>query len=362
MRKVKNNLLDNYFLNLANKLSEINLYETFPNPSVGAVALSKKNFSIGFTGKKGSPHAEYSILKKSKKNYFHKMFTSLEPCSHIGKNPSCVNLIVKKNIKKIITSSKDEDPRVKCQSYKKLKKNNIQIKYLKKITNSSFFHNSSSLSQKPYVICKLALSRDGYTKHKQKRLFTSKCALKFAHLLRYQSDCVLVGKNTINDDNPKLNIRINGLEKKIAKFVINKDLIFNKTFFKNKFLKNIYIFHSCSDKNKINKLKKNSNLVYFNFASNNIAQRILKKIYNLGYRKLLIEGGLKTVNFFIKENVINEFFIIKNNKNFTSKGLNSSKSFFNFKKSNIFQKLYLEDDTVFNYKLNNVYRYNSRNC
>ena len=88
----------------------------------------------------------------------------------------------------------------------------------------------------------------------------------------------------------------------------------------------------------------------------------LKKIYNLGYRKLLIEGGLKTINFFIKENVIDEFFIVKNNKNFASKGLNSSKSFFNFKKSNVFQKLYLEGDTIFNYKLNNVYRYNSRNC
>lgn len=76
----------------------------------------------------------------------------------------------------------------------------------------------------------------------------------------------------------------------------------------------------------------------------------------------MIEGGLKTVNFFIKENVIDEFFIVKNNKNFASKGLNSSKSFFNFKKSNVFQKLYLEGDTIFNYKLNNVYRYNSRNC
>ena len=52
MRKVKNNLLNTYFLNLANKLSEINLYETFPNPSVGAVALSKKILALALLEKK----------------------------------------------------------------------------------------------------------------------------------------------------------------------------------------------------------------------------------------------------------------------------------------------------------------------
>ena len=64
-------------------------------------------------------------------------------------------------------------------------------------------------------MAKIASSNDFYSKHKFKRLFTSTSALKFAHLLRYQSDSILVGKNTINHDNPSLNCRLNGIKKKL---------------------------------------------------------------------------------------------------------------------------------------------------
>ena len=58
------------------------------------------------------------------------------------------------------------------------------------------------------------MSKDGFTKHK-KKIFTSVNALKFAHLQRYKSDSILIGKKTLNDDNPKLNSRIDGIEKKL---------------------------------------------------------------------------------------------------------------------------------------------------
>ena len=99
MPKLKNNL-DNYFLNLSNKLSEINQFETFPNPCVGAVLVNKNKIETSYTGKKGSPHAEYQLLKNKNNLAKSLLYTSLEPCCHKGKNPACVDIIIKKKNKK----------------------------------------------------------------------------------------------------------------------------------------------------------------------------------------------------------------------------------------------------------------------
>ena len=113
MSKLKNRNLNKYFLNLSNKLSEINQFVTFPNPCVGAVLLNKNNISTSYTGIDGSPHAEYKLLKSGKNLHNSNLYTSLEPCCHKGKNPSCVDIILKKKIKHVYTNSEDFDYRVR---------------------------------------------------------------------------------------------------------------------------------------------------------------------------------------------------------------------------------------------------------
>ena len=103
----KNN---SYFIYLANKLSLINQFLSFPNPSVGAVSVSKNQIiSTGVTGPNGSPHAEYDSIKNAKNKKIEKLYVSLIPCTHKGKNPSCTKIIKKKKIKKVIYSSDDYD-------------------------------------------------------------------------------------------------------------------------------------------------------------------------------------------------------------------------------------------------------------
>ncbi len=362
MLKLKNKDFDIYLTKLANKLSEINRYNTFPNPSVGAVILKKNDeINYSFTGKGGSPHAEFDLLKNNKNKNIKKIFTSLEPCCHHGKNPPCTDLIIKNKINQVITSAKDQDERVKGKTKKILNKRNISIKYLNLPTLSSTFHNFSKKNKIPYVVSKIAISSDGYTKHNSKRLFTGTLAIKFAHLLRYQSDSILIGRKTLIEDNPKLNCRIPGLEKKLAVFIINKNLIFSKKVLKNKFLKKSYVFHSSKDLYKIKKLKKFFNLIYLDFETKNLQNLILNKIYSLGFVKLLIEGGSLTTKSFLEANLINEQYIIKNNKFFKKNGLIKANFFFKFKKKHLSSKITVEDDVILNYKLKNVYRNNSRN-
>ena len=358
MPKLKNKNLDNYYSKLSNKLSEINQFITYPNPCVGAVIVSDKHVSVAYTGKHGTPHAEYKLLKK-KTNFLNgKLFTSLEPCSHKGKNPPCTNIIIKKKIKKIITNSKDEDQRVKGQTKKILKKNNVKIIYKNNPSRSSIIHNYSKKNKLPYVIGKIAISKDGYSKHKNKRLFTSKLALKYAHLLRYQSDSILIGRKTLNDDNPKLNSRINGLEKKLAKFIINPKLNISPKILINRFLRGSYIIH-CNKNLKINNsYKKKFKLIYFDFSRPNVSLRILQLINQMGYNKLLIEGGLSTLKSFIYSNLLNELKIIKSNTKFGNKGQIPIGKIANTKKMKLDATISLEDDIILNYKSSNVYRNN----
>lgn len=362
MRKLKSNLSENYLLNLSNKLSEINQFETFPNPSVGAIGLDKNlKMYYGVTGKKGSPHAERNLLQNLKPNLISSLFTSLEPCCHKGKNPPCTNLIIQKKIKNVITSTYDLDSRVFKNTQKILKKNKVNFKCIKKFSYPSYLHNFSKLKCRPYVTGKLATSNDYYTKHKSKRLFTSKEALKFAHLLRYQSDSILVGKNTINDDNPSLDCRVNGIEKKLAIFILNKDLHFKNEVLKNRKLKGAFVFHSCKDQSLIKKLNKTFKLIFFDFENINFHKNLLSEIYFLGFRKLLIEGGKTTIEYFLKNKCLDEFYHVSNKINFSINGKINAKKILNSLKMTLVDRINLEHDLILNYKSFYVYRNNSLN-
>ena len=115
---------------------------------------------------------------------------------------------------------------------------------------------------------------------------------------RYKSDSILIGQKTLNDDNPRLNSRIDGIEKNIKIFIINRHLKINPRILKNPYLKNAYIFHDCRDINKIKKFNKFFKLININFSKKDVCLTILKSVYQLGYKKILIEGGIYTLKVF----------------------------------------------------------------
>mgnify|MGYP003322045150 FL=1 len=350
----KNN---SYFIYLANKLSLINQFLSFPNPSVGAVSVSKNQIiSTGVTGPNGSPHAEYDSIKNAKNKKIEKLYVSLIPCTHKGKNPSCTKIIKKKKIKKVIYSSDDYDVRVINHSKYDLKKNKVKISKIS-MNNPCFNeikkYNYSKKNELPYVTAKLAISSDYFTKNKNKKYFTNKKALKYAHLLRYKNDSIIVGKNTFEDDLPLLNCRIKGIKKKNKIFLINQNLKFSKNGYKHLAKIKPYIFHSSKNNYLIKKLKLYCNLIYIPCVQNKKIETklICKKIFKLNCRKLLVEGGLKTQELFLKDNLINEFLIVKSDKNFSKKGrIKALELYKNIKTKFKSEKPFrLDDNRIFRY-------------
>ena len=122
---------DKYYINIANNLAINSNGYSGPNPSVGAVVVkNNKIISFGNTGFLGRPHAEINALNKLSKNEKKNstIYISLEPCSHYGKTPPCVNNIIKSGIKRVVYSINDIDNRTSGKAFNILKSKNIKVK------------------------------------------------------------------------------------------------------------------------------------------------------------------------------------------------------------------------------------------
>ena len=107
-----------------------NLGNTKDNPAVGCVIVDKDCIlSVGNTSVNGRPHAEQNAINHSKFDIKNSViYVTLEPCSHYGKTPPCVNLIIKNKIKKVFFSLKDPDERSYDKSTNQFKRNRIEVK------------------------------------------------------------------------------------------------------------------------------------------------------------------------------------------------------------------------------------------
>ena len=238
----KNNLPEKkYFMELAHKQALYALGNSGCNPAVGCVIV--KNgciISAGRTSYNGRPHAEFNAINSFKnKIKGSDLYVTLEPCSHYGKTSPCVNLIAKREINKVYFSVNDIDPRSYNKSSNILKKKSIYVEkgiFYKKINQFYKSYYKYKKKELPFITCKLAVSKDLYSKNTKKKWITNRFSRGRVHLLRSTHDCLITTYKTIKDDNPRLNCRINGLAKRSPKLVILdkylntslKSRIFNK--------------------------------------------------------------------------------------------------------------------------------------
>ena len=321
----------NYYLNLAYQLAEKNLGKTGLNPSVGAIVVKDDSIiSSGVTSLKGRPHAEFNALSRIKNCAGASLYTSLEPCTHYGKTPPCTKIISKKKIKKVYFGSYDPDIR----SYKKaksiLRKKGIYVKRIKS-KNYKNFYKSYFINKKlniPFVSAKIALSHDFLSINKKKKWITNETSRKIAHLLRSRYDCILSTSKTINLDNSLLNCRIDGLDKfKPDLFIIDLNLKLKKNLLLNKIInkRKTYIVTNKSNLKRVSIYKrKGYKFVFVNTLKDQKDFILLyKKIYKLGYSRILFETGLIFLNTVIKNKLINSLYLFKSNKNLRKIGKNN---------------------------------------
>ena len=157
------------------------------------------------------------------------MQVTLEPCSHFGVTPPCVNKIINSKIKKVYYSINDEDVRSKGKSFKKLK--NSKIKVRSGICSSIIknFYRSYIKNKKdilPFVTSKIAISKDYFTKNNKEKWITNEYSRGRVHLLRSKHDCIITTSKTVVEDDTNLSCRIQGLEKRSpVKIILDRKLL-----------------------------------------------------------------------------------------------------------------------------------------
>jgi len=345
-KKDKFSLKDKFYMRLALNLAKARRGLTGNNPSVGCVIVKNdKLISVGQTGFNGRPHAEVNAINNSFQSLSgSKIYVTLEPCNHYGVTPPCTKSIIKSGINKVYYSINDIDNKVKGKSYKILTKKKIEVKkgLLKKEVLDHYESYIINRKKKlPYITGKIAVSKNELIYSQGTKRITDEVSDKLSHYLRLKNDAILISGKTLNIDNPKLNCRLRGYENHSPIRVIldkNLEIKSNSKIFRSSKKKNTIIFHHSFDKFKIKILEnKGINLIRSKLNNQNHFDliTILKKLYKLDIRNLLVEGGDKLTKNFIKNKLINRFYLFK-----SPKILKKNQNYQNFTSLNILNKLY----------------------
>lgn len=292
------------------QIAKNGLGTTRPNPMVGAVIVHNDLIiAEGFTSAYGGNHAEVNAINTVKdKSLLTKctLYVTLEPCSHFGKTPPCSDLIVKYEIPNVVIGCIDDNPEVAGKGIAKLKASgcNVTIGVLEaecKAHHKRFFtfHNK----KRPYIILKWAETADGFMapikKDEKKPVWiTNKYSRQLVHKWRAEEQAILVGTNTVIEDNPSLTVRDWSGENPI-RVVLDRTSKLNSDYsIFNDEAKTIRVTDKDIDFEKP------------------IAIQIADVLFKQNINSIIIEGGSQTLQTFIDENLWDEARVFTGNTSF----------------------------------------------
>lgn len=297
-----------HYMSRCIELAGAGLGTVAPNPMVGCVIVHD-NLIIGegYHHIYGDAHAEVNAINAVANQHLltqSTLFVNLEPCSHFGKTPPCVNLILEKKIPRVVIAGKDPNPLVSGAGIDLLQKNGVEV-IVGVLEKEHRFLNRRFLTfheqKKPYIILKYAQSADGFIAPTDNRqLWLSSGASKeLVHRWRTQEQAILIGKNTALADNPLLTVRL-ATGKNPLRVLIDRNLEVPAYF---------NLFNTASPTLVINSKRDEvkAHITYRKIDfTQNILPQLLTVLYEMQIQSLFVEGGAFTLNQFIKNKLWDE--------------------------------------------------------
>jgi len=200
-------------------LARRGLGRVWPNPAVGCVIVNGATVvGRARTADGGRPHAEaLALAEAGARARGATVYTTLEPCAHTGRTPPCTSALIAAGVARVVVAVEDPDPRVNGGGIAALRAAGVAVEIgclgpEAEALNRGFLMRMTT--GRPMVTLKMAASLDGRiaTGTGESRWITGPRARSEVHLMRAQSDAILVGAGTVRSDDPRLNVRDLGIE------------------------------------------------------------------------------------------------------------------------------------------------------
>jgi len=297
------------------ELAELGAGKVSPNPLVGAVIVHNDTIiGEGYHEQYGKAHAEVNAIHDVLGRYpdtgeqllkESTIFVSLEPCAHQGKTPPCADLIIRYGIPRVVIGCPDPFEHVNGRGLAKLRDAGIEVSenILREeceFLNRRFFTRVKQ--QRPYIILKWAQTADNFfaPADKSQRWISSPTAKQLSHRWRSEEDAILVGKNTALIDNPQLNVR-EWAGRNPRRIVIDRNLNLPET---------LHLFDGSQETIVFNDVKTetkgNVKFIQVEDFDHYLPQLIAYQLYIMDVQSLIVEGGVKTLELFIKAGLWDE--------------------------------------------------------
>lgn len=306
--------IDGLYLQRCVELARLGGAVVCPNPQVGAVLVARNRIiGEGYHQYFGGAHAEvnaFAAVKTPELLPEATLYVNLEPCSHYGKTPPCVDLILEKKVSRVVIGTPDLNPQV--AGIEKLQAAGVTVVCAPDPTlylNQNRFFVVNQCLERPYITLKWAESANGFIGKtgNERLLISGPMANKYVHALRSQYQAIMIGKNTARKDNPALTNRYYYGNSPI-RIVLDADLSLPQ---------DLHLFSSDAKVIIINKIKHeiSENIQYFVPDAPDALMRfpiLLKELYtrcNIG--SILVEGGRFVLQQFINHELFDEIIMLR---------------------------------------------------
>lgn len=281
-----------------------------PNPMVGALLIYQNQVvAEGWHRAYGGPHAEIDALNRLPAYIPASeciLVVNLEPCSHYGKTPPCSLRIIQERIPEVWVGSRDPNPVVAGKGIEMLRNAGIQVQEgileeeCRQLNRSFYcFHEK----KRPWITLKWARTANGfigkevYQNHSE-RIISHELSHRFAHKLRTEHQAILVGRKTIQTDNPQLTARYwQGTSPLRIILDPNNWIQANARVLDDGLPTWFMTRHVNEQQGPIRKI---------GFGMDYNLENILNMLYTENIQSILIEGGASTISEFISNKIWDE--------------------------------------------------------
>ena len=317
---------DARFMQLALGLGRRGQGRTWPNPAVGAVVVKDGVIAgRGWTQPGGRPHAEPDALKRAgEAARGATLYVTLEPCSHVGKSPPCVDAVIAAGIARVVSAIEDPNPEVAGGGHAKLRAAGIVVDvglHAAEAAHDHAGHFRRIRDHRPHVILKLAVSADdkiGAAGHKPVAI-TGEAARTRVHLLRAQCDAIVVGIGTVLADDPVLTCRLPGMEARSpVRVVLDRSLRIPGGSRLVQSARETPLWVMTSDLSEAPAAVKlgAAGAQVIRVAANSTPSRldlaaVLHALSEKGISRLMVEGGARVASSFVSAGMVDEVWLLR---------------------------------------------------